>query len=132
MAVALRRAQQQRRQQQARIQLEQAARLGQHQEQARRLKPPLFRCRAAFRHYFFSFLLMPPRPAMVTNMSWKRSAILGSKVNQLWISDSGETFSMLAIICCCILSITAVCIGCTSGRPKNCLASSGVQSTSTL
>ena len=69
---------------------------------------------------------------MVTNMSWNRSAILGSKVNQLWISDSGETFSMLAIICCCILSITAVCIGCTSGRPKNCLASSGVQSTSTL
>src|SRR4051794_37919191 len=39
---------------------------------------------------------------------------------------------MLAINCCCSLSITAVCIGCTSGSPKNCRASSGVQSTSTL
>ena len=69
---------------------------------------------------------------MVTNISWNRSAILGSNVNQLWISDSGETFSILAITCCCIFSITAVCIGETSGNPKNCLASSGVQSISTL
>ena len=36
---------------------------------------------------------------MVTNMSENRSAIFGSKVNQLCISASGETFSMLAIIC---------------------------------
>ena len=33
---------------------------------------------------------------MVTNISPNRSAIFGSNVNQLCISASGETFSMLA------------------------------------
>ena len=61
-----------------------------------------------------------------------RAAILGSNVNQLCISASGETFSMLAISCFCSLSITAVCIGCTSGSPINCRASRGVQSISTF
>src|SRR5258708_1358159 len=39
---------------------------------------------------------------------------------------------MLAIIWCCSWSMTAVCIGATSGKPKNCRASSGVQSISTV
>ena len=43
---------------------------------------------------------------------------------------TGETLWMLVSICCCSFSITAVCIGCTSGNPKNCRASSGVQSIS--
>src|SRR5450631_1395144 len=112
MTIALRGAHQQRREQQARVQFEHASGLSQHHEQARRTKPALFHRRVVGdRHYFLSFLAMPPRPAMVTNMSWKRSAILGSKVNQLCISDSGETLSMLAIICCCNLSMTATCIG---------------------
>ena len=39
-------------------------------------------------------------------------------MNQLCISDSGETLSMLAIICCCSLSMTAVCIGCNIGKSE--------------
>src|SRR5262249_42975761 len=67
---------------------------------------------------------------MVTNISCIRSANLGSKLNQLWISDSGDILSILLVTCCCSLSMTAVCIGTTSGSPKNCRASSGVQSIS--
>ncbi len=39
---------------------------------------------------------------------------------------------MLDISCCCILSMTAVCIGTTSGKPMNWRASTGVQSISML
>jgi hypothetical protein len=60
------------------------------------------------------------------------SASFASKLNQLWITDSGEIFSMFDIICCCSVSITAICIGTTSGSPINCRASRSVQSISTL
>src|SRR6202035_1277567 len=111
---------------QAGVEFEYAARFGEQQAEARCTKPA-GRRRFAWvnRHRYFlspGFLSLardPPSPAMVTNMSENRSAIFGSKVNQLCISASGETFSILLIICCCSFSITAVCIGCISGSPKN-------------
>src|SRR5690349_8638603 len=131
MAVAARRTHQERRQQKAGVELENAPRFGKEKRKARRTKPGRSLPLAPLKHAYF-FLSPPsaPSPVMLTNISCIRSANLGSKLNQLWTRASGDTLSRFAVICCCSLSMTAVCIGATSGSPKNCRASRGVQSIS--
>src|SRR5579871_1759690 len=121
MAVAARRPHQERRQHQARVEFQDAPCFCKQQAESRRTQPasgPRF-VPVSCHHFFLSPPVSAPSPVMETNISCIRSASLGSKLNQLWISLSGETLSMLDIICCCSLSITAVCIGATSGSPKN-------------
>src|ERR1700730_11066944 len=132
MAVTAGRPHQERRQHEARIEFQNSPRLGEEQTEPRRTQAAFGpRIVPVSGHYFFlSPPVSAPSPVMETNISCIRSASLGSKLNQLWISESGEIFSILDIICCCSLSITAVCMGCTSGRPKNWRASRGVQSIS--
>src|SRR5262249_11828173 len=112
MTISARRAHQERRQQQTGVELENAPRFGKEKHKARRTKPdrslPLARLPHA---YFFLSLVSAPSPVMLTNMSCIRSANLGSKVNQLWIRDSGDILSRLVVIWCCSLSMTADCIG---------------------
>src|SRR6185437_15728500 len=128
MAVTSRRAQQQRRHQQAGVEFEYGAHLGQKQTETRRTKRA---CRWLFvsldrRCHFLSGARVPRpvlRPVMAANMSLNRSANFGSNESQLCISASGETFWILSSIWFWSFSITAVCIGWTSGSPKNCLAS---------
>src|SRR6202041_3240008 len=138
VAIAFRRAQQQRRHHQAGIEFEYAPHLGQKQAETRRAKLASRRSVASVgrRRHFLSGERVPPRPVLrpviAANMSLNRSANFGSNESQLCINASGETFWILSIIWCWSFSITAVCIGCTSGSPKNCRASCGVQSISTL
>src|SRR5581483_1311003 len=108
------------------VEFEDAAHLGQKKAETRRAEPVMRRLICSVRRpiHFLSDVRGPPRPVIAANMSPIRSANFGSNESQLCIKASGETFW--------IFSITAVCIGCTSGSPKNCRASSGVQSISTF
>src|SRR5579863_8065555 len=134
VTVASRRPHQERRHHQAGVEFEDAPHLRQKQTEARRAKraAPTLIASVRRRRHFLSDERVPPRPVIAANMSLKRSANFGSNDSQLCISASGDTFWMLSIIWFWSFSITAVCIGCTSGSPKNCRASSGVQSISTL
>src|SRR5438874_7382420 len=103
MAIAPRRAQQNRRKHETGVEFEYAPRFGEQQAETRRTKPARRQRFAALRRrgyllkrhgYFLSPPRVPPRPAMVTNISLNCSAIFGLNVNQLCISAFGVNFSM--------------------------------------
>ena len=73
-----------------------------------------------------------PVQGKFSNIFCAHSAFWGKRLNHVFIRASGEKRSISSDILFSSFVIIAACIGSTFGRPKNCLASAGVQSISDL